>query len=92
MACGLPICGVADGAMGEIAKEGENSELIASEGDAFYNQRQLDLLGFADNIHKIMNNQALYSAHSRKIAEERFRVETMVEQYSSIFNALALLK
>ncbi len=92
MACGLPICGVADGAMTEITKPGVNSELIPAHGHAFYEKRQLDLTAFADNIYKIMNNQPSYRLNSREIAEERFRIEPMIRQYVEVFHAVTAIK
>src|SRR3989344_81006 len=92
MACGLPICGVGDGAMPEITIPGKNSELLPVMGDAFRRTRKLDLMEFADNLNKIMNNQHTYSAASRTLAEQRFNVGAMASQYTDVFNALAALK
>jgi len=83
MACGLPICGVADGAMKEITQPGENSELIPTEGEAFYKPRQLDISFFTANMNKIMNNLNHYSTTSRKLSLSKFQLNTMTERTST---------
>lgn len=79
MASGLPICGVADGAMPEIVQG--NGELIPAPGDGFFKSRELNLEDFADNLYKILENRESYSLASRKIAVEKFSLEVMIEQY-----------
>lgn len=88
MASGLPICGVNDGAMSELTKPGENSLLIPTEGDAFWKPRNLDTEKFADNLAEIMKNQEMYAKNSRKIAEERFDLDVMIEKYIEAFEEL----
>ena len=83
MACGLPVCGVADGAMGEITKPGASSELVAVKGDGFFSPRSLNLARFADNLAKIMTGQEAYAAASRQRALEHFTLARMIERYES---------
>lgn len=85
MACGLPICGVADGAIEEITIPEKNSLLIKSEGDAFWKERKYNLDGFAKNLDIIVKNQNFYSKNSREIAEEKFSLDEMINNYLKLF-------
>jgi glycosyltransferase involved in cell wall biosynthesis len=85
MACGLPICGVNDGAMSELTVSGENSLLIDSEGDAFWKRRNYDIEKFAENLNFIVKNLDFYSKNSSEIAEERFSLEDMSNNYLKLF-------
>jgi glycosyltransferase involved in cell wall biosynthesis len=85
MACGLPICGVNDGAMGEITAPGENSLLIPSEEDAFWKRRTYDTGQLADNIHSMVSNLNSYSANARKVAVEKFSLDDMTARYLQLF-------
>lgn len=85
MGCGLPICGVADGAMEEIAIPGKNSLLIKAKGDAFWEKRVYDCEEFAKNLNLIVNNRNFYAENSRKIAEEKFSLNKMVNNYLELF-------
>lgn len=85
MGCGLPICGVADGAMEEVTIPGKNSLLIESQGDAFWQMREYNYEKFADNLDEILRNQSAYSQNSRKIAEEKFGLEEMANNYVELF-------
>lgn len=85
MACGLPICGVNDGAMGELTTSGENSLLISADGDAFWKHRKYDTNQFADNINSIMKNLKSYSRKSRFAAEKNFSLNAMTEKYIGLF-------
>lgn len=90
MACGLPICGVADGAMKEIVKTGKNGLLESTSGDAFWNMRDIDTGNFADNIRSIIASRDSFSTESRRIAQERFSLEAMLEQYVKILEKLTV--
>jgi len=80
-ACGLPICGVADGAMPEMILENENGLLVGTEGDAFWSERKIDSGRFADNMDRILKNRSAFARKSREIAENRFSIETMLDKY-----------
>ena len=88
MACGLPICGVDDGAMRELTVSGENSLLIPTQGDAFWKKRFYDTAQFADNLAKIMKSQKIFSENSAKIATERLGLATMINKYVQVFQDL----
>jgi len=83
MASGRPVCGVADGAMHELTRQGKNSELVPSTPDNFSVPRQLDLTKFASNMHRIMQNQAKYSQQSRAHAAWNFSLAHMLDQYEN---------
>lgn len=85
MACGLPICGVNDGAMSELTEQGKNSLLIPTRGDAFWKMRILDTEKFADNLAKIIKNKETYSKNSRETAVKRFDLDIMIDKYIQIF-------
>jgi len=85
MACGLPICGVNDGAMSELTVPGENSLLIDSEGDAFQKRRAYDIEKFAENLNSIVKNLDSFSKSSREIAKERFSLDEMLSNYINLF-------
>lgn len=86
MACGLPICGVSDGAMNELIKEKENGLLTKTEGNYFWLKRKININEFADNLNYIVKNHKQMSESSRRIAEERFSLEIMVKNYANILN------
>lgn len=85
MACGLPIVGVADGAMTEICLDGQNAELIPSDGDGFWKPRNLNHGLFAANMAKVTKRRQFYAEKSREIATSRFKLETMIEKYMRVF-------
>jgi len=85
MACGLPVCGVSDGAMNEITAPGKNSLLIDSEGDAFWKERNYNCEKFAENLNATIKNRDFYSSNSRKIAEKEFSLDHMVNNYVRLF-------
>jgi glycosyltransferase involved in cell wall biosynthesis len=88
MACGLPICGVADGAMPELTKPGFNSLLIPAPGDAFWQKRTYNYDMFAANLNMIIKKQSYFSARSRQISHLRFEIKTMLKKYIYIFDKL----
>lgn len=90
MACGLPICGVADGSMRELVEEGKNGLLVPTAGDAFWRRRSIDVRALADNMHRIIENKEKYSKESRRIAEERFSLDEMISKYATFLERLAV--
>ncbi|MEK7549640.1 MAG: glycosyltransferase family 4 protein [Patescibacteria group bacterium] len=84
MACGLPICGVDDGAMAELVQTGKNGLLLETKGTGFWKKRALNLGLFADNLAQITKNQKAYSEESRRIAEEKFSLKQMLERYANV--------
>lgn len=92
LACGLPVCGVADGAMPEIITGGLNGELTPTDGNAFWRQRHYNKELFADNIQKILSHKNVYSINARGVAESRFSLDTMIENYIDALNQLNVKK
>ncbi len=86
MACGLPICGINDGSMKELVKEKDNGLLTKTEGDSFWFKRKINIDEFANNFNAIIKNQKKMSENSRKIAEEKFSLESMIKNYINILN------
>lgn len=85
LACGLPVCGVADGAMPELVKQNEQGLLMRSPGTGFWITRQYDTIEFAQNIAKIIQNKKHYRKKCREIAETRYSLNEMIQQYVKVF-------
>lgn len=85
MASALPVCGVADGAMNEITIPGKNSLLIESKGDAFWKRREYDHEKIAYNLDSLVKKIDFYSENSRKIAEQSFSLDNMIDNYLKHF-------
>lgn len=88
LACGLPICGVADGAMPEIVTNRKNGELLNATSNGFWRKRPIDINAFANNLYKTIANQNFYSRQSTDTAKKRFSLEKMCGEYSKIFKLL----
>jgi glycosyltransferase involved in cell wall biosynthesis len=88
MAVGLPICGVADGAMRELVEEGQNGLLVPTDGDAFWRRRTIATEKFADNLNLIGQKQPAFSKKARQIAEDRFSLDQMLEKYLFVMESL----
>lgn len=81
LSCGLPVCGVADGAMSELIEHGKTGRLIEARGNGFWAARNLNLEAFADNLHTIVENRPAYSKACRRYAEEHLTLDMMTDQY-----------
>lgn len=88
LACGLPICGVADGAMSELIRPKVNGLLITVQGNAFWKERQYSPDSFADNLDNIIKGKVFYNRESRRDAEDRFSLDQMIDKYISILSQL----
>lgn len=88
MACGLPVVGLADGAMPELITSGQEGELLPTGGTAFYRRRRYDTYALAHNLRRVLANQAVYSAAARRRAEKDFGLEQMILAYLAVLNAL----
>ncbi len=89
MACGLPICGVADGAMPELVRHGEDGLLLPIKEDAFQKTRKINVRKFADNLHYIMSQKEKYGAAAVQNVRDRFSLDTMLTQYLTVLKHLA---
>lgn len=81
MACGLPICGVADGAMTELVQHGSNGLLVQTQGDAFWGRRNISTKQFVVHLRQIMERRREYASISRQLVEEKFSLELMIDKY-----------
>lgn len=90
MACGLPICGMADGAMPELVKHGENGYLLPIQGDAYWKQRFYDGQGLANHIAQTILQKESLSQKGRAIAVAQYSLENMLDRYEQVL--LSLLK
>lgn len=81
MGCGLPICGIADGAMRELVHQGENGLLLPVIGNAFWQQRSYDDEAFADQLHALMQYTVPFGKKSRILAEEKLSLDHMIQNY-----------
>ena len=88
LASGLPLCGIADGAMPELIENGKTGLLLEAKGDAFWKHRAFDAQSFAENIHTLVKEKSRYSTACRSIAEEKFSLDTMIKQYLHVFESL----
>jgi len=88
LACGLPVCGVADGAMPEIINNGKTGLLVPTQGDAFWVPRKYDPGTFADNIHQITSGRERFSANARQSAEQCFSLDSMIDSYAKVLETL----
>ena len=88
MACGLPICGVADGAMTEITEQNGNALLLEVIGDAFWKKRDYNPQKFSENINHILQERILFSKKSRALAVNRYSLENMITRYEQAFSSL----
>ncbi len=88
LACGLPICGVADGAMPEIVTQGRTGFLISSPGTGFWKPRQLDVAKLAATLEKVISKPNL-STYCRQTAEQRFSLIGMIDAYVKVFEEVS---
>lgn len=82
MSCGLPICGVADGAMPELATPGVNAELLPAPENGFKQFRHLDPASFANLMHVTYERRQAYGEKARAEARSRFSLNDMSAAYS----------
>jgi len=86
MACGLPICGVGDGAMPELIENGKEGQLLPVLGNAFWFQRKYNIEKFADNLAIVLSKRQQYRANCLKTTTSRFTLVDMIGQYEKCFN------
>ena len=80
LACGLPICGIADGAMPELVTNGVEGELVQESTRKTKEIAEL----LAQRLNIITKKQKEYSVHARKKALKEFTIETMLDKYASL--------
>ena len=87
MACGLPICGIADGAMPELVDKNVG-RLMNVSGTGFWRQRKFDVVKFANNLAIVTNNRTRFSLFARKSVVNRYSLQTMCMKYSQVLSNL----
>ncbi len=92
MACGLPICGVADGAMAELVTSGKEGILLPTTGDAFTTPRSLNLEAMADNINRLMQDRSTYARAANVRAQKDFGLDFMTKEYINSLQNIAHFK
>lgn len=90
LACGLPVCGVADGAMPELIPDGRGGQLLPTGGDAFWRSRHIDPISFAETLHATLEQRESLSQAARISAMERFSLSQMIKRYTEIISSLAI--
>lgn len=88
LACGLPVCGLNDGAMTEIVNQDKSGKLLGVQGTGFWRQRDFDTESFADNMAFVAKNRQKLGVGARQVAVERFGLEQMIEGYGKAFRSL----
>jgi glycosyltransferase involved in cell wall biosynthesis len=81
LACGLPVCGVADGAMPELIQDGIEGVLVPTHGTAFWKRRHIDSSAFADGLHRVLENRDQMSLAARATAMKKFSINNMLSSY-----------
>lgn len=90
LACGLPVCGVADGAMPELIENGTGGQLIPTTGDAFWGRRHIDPISFAETLCTTLERREALSQAARTTAVERFSLKQMIERYTEVISSLTI--
>lgn len=88
LACGLPICGVNDGAMSELVEHKKTGLLVSAEGDAFWKKRSINMQQLAKNLHTLGKNKVQYTQACRQSAENFFSLNKMLEQYQNVIKRI----
>lgn len=89
MSCGLPICGINDGSMGELC-DPSCSRLLKTTGNGYWCGRKIDPGQFAANMNFLLKNKRCYSTNSRKHALTQFSLAKMGEEYEKMLQQVIL--
>lgn len=85
LACGLPVCGVADGSMPELITSGKEGELVSEPSATHVFPSQ----ALAHLANRIMRNRAEYAKAARKRAISDFSISTMIDKYELLLRQIA---
>ena len=88
LSCGLPICGIADGAMPELVRSGKEGLLLPAPGNAYWRRRKYDIPAFVRQIETLLKSPIPFSDESRGKALQTFTLEKMIERYEKVFYSL----
>jgi glycosyltransferase involved in cell wall biosynthesis len=86
MACGLPICGIADGAMPEIVHDNQDGLLLSVPGEGYLQPRNINCGKLADQIKIILNQPSAYGASAASHAQETFNINKTMHLYQSFIS------
>lgn len=86
MACGLPICGINDGAMSELVSSGKEGFLSPAQGNGFWKKRYYNIKNIAAQINLIMSQRNIMSEAARNNVMNNFNLEQMLDNYLDVFN------
>lgn len=87
MGCGLPICGIADGAMPELVMP-TNGVLVPATGSGFWRRRRIDPVVLAEAMAATCAQRVMFGQASRRSAEARLSLDAMITQYEQLFEAV----
>lgn len=91
LACGLPVCGVADGAMPELVTNESSGQLLPTTGDAFWKNRSIDSRAFSETLHVTLEHRNTLSQGARNTAVGRYSLNQMIEHYTDILAKISKL-
>lgn len=82
LACGLPICGIADGAMPELVQASIQGKLLATDDGAFFRERALDIGHLAEQLHTLLKHQTVIKNTTQpSLLSDYFSLTHMTNQY-----------
>ena len=87
MACGLPICGIASGAMPEIVTDGQEGKLLPTK-TTYTKHNAHDLNSFTANMATCCANKQIYSKNARQTAKQNFALYHMITNYQHVIETL----
>ncbi len=88
MACGLPICGVADGAMPELIQTDQNGIMLPVATTGFKKTRQLNTQNLGKMMDKSIKNKYAFSQQGIQIAKKNYQLTNMIDSYETILKKL----
>ncbi|HAZ28785.1 MAG TPA: hypothetical protein DCY48_03380 [Candidatus Magasanikbacteria bacterium] len=89
MSSGVPICGIAMGAMPELVEHGRDGLLVPHHHDNFWHLHPIDIKTFASNIEYMMNHHKKMGNHARNHVEREFSFNRMLDQYIEVLTSAA---
>lgn len=88
MAAGLPVIGIADGAMPELVRHQQDGYLISLPGRGHLRPRRFNPRAFAAAMHQAIENKAKLSHSARARAVAKFSLDRMIDRYISTLSPL----
>lgn len=95
MACGTPVIAYAKGAVPEIVKDGETGFIVNSSPDDIRGNfiiKKTGIEGLSEAIERVSSlspqDYAVMRKNSRRLVEEKFTIEKMVDQYEALYQEI----